>query len=159
MIQNIQQRGEFFLEGKLESNLFGKQIHVMIEVGTPLEYAESCAENMNALPEEAIATVCRRVKDYCDFMLEEWDEDYAEEIRQGLPEDLEGKGILSAIEDPTLVVNKPLGEGIGYSLCGNCAWEPDDGIDIIIKDSCLLHVGPQNCLGAWANEDEYRVIF
>jgi hypothetical protein len=159
MIQNIQQQNEFFLEGKLESTLFGKQIDVMIEVGTPMEYAQSCAKNFNELPEEAIATVCRRVKDYRDFMLEEWDEEFAEEIRAAVPDDVEGKGILDHVEAPCLVVNRPEGEGIGYSISGACAWEPEHGIDIIVKDDSLLYVGPQNCLGPWANESEYRVIF
>lgn len=50
-------------------------------------------------------------------------------------------------------------EGIGYSVSGTCPWEPEHGVDIIVKDKELLYVGPQNCLGPWANEDEYRVIF
>lgn len=159
MILEINKTGEFFLEGKLDSTLFGKQIGVMIEVGTPMEYAESCAREANQLPAELIGSICRRVKDYYCFMLEEWDEEFAEQIRETVPPAVEGRDILAYIEEPTLVVNRPEGEGIGYSVSGICPWEPEHGVDIIVKDKALLYVGPQNCLGPWANEDEYRVIF
>jgi hypothetical protein len=159
LITDICKKEPYFISGKLYVPMFGKQIDVSIEDKAPIEYAQLCAENLAGLSEVVIDHICQRICDYHQFMLEMWDEDFVEEINQEVPADVQGREILNYIDTPTLYVMDPLGEGIGYSVSGNCPWEPDHGVEFILKDGQLLYVGNTSCLGAWALEKSYKVIF
>lgn len=92
-------------------------------------------------------------------MLEEWNEEFVEEINEKVPSDVSGRDILNYIENPIVHIMGPLGEGVGYSVSGYCEWEPEHGVEFIIRDGDLLYVGEEYCLGAWASDDEYEVDF
>lgn len=159
LLKNVKEQDKYFLSGTLFVPMFKKEINVQIEKEADLQYAELCALNLVNLDDASIDAICKRISDYHKFMLEEWNEEFVREINEKVPKDICGRTILNYIEDPTLYIMEPKGDGIGYSVGGYCEWEPEHGIDLIIKDSVLLYVGPQNCLGAWANDDEYKVIF
>ena len=155
LIQNIKEQDQFFFSGTLYPPMFEKEIDVWIEKEADLEYAERCAEQFTGLNTEIVDFVCRRICDYHSYMLEEWNEEFVREINEKVPPDAAGREILRYIENPTLFVIVPQGEGIGYSVSGSCEWDPEHGIEIIIRDSRPLYVGQTDCLGAWASDDEY----
>lgn len=158
-IKNIKEQDQYFLSGTLFAPMFGKEIGVMIEKEADTEYAERCAGAFIALNDAEIDHICKRICDYHRFMLEEWNEDFVREINEKVPAGVSGRDILNYIENPTLYVMKPQGDGVGYSVAGYCEWEPEHEIEFIMKDNALLYVGQQECLGSWAGPDEYEVDF
>ena len=158
-IKNIAEQDEYFLSGTIYAPMFGKEIDVWIEKEVDIEYAERCAGQFVGLDDETIDLICRRICDYHRYMLEEWDEEFVREINEKVPANVSGRDILQYIGEPTLYVTEPFGEGVGYSVAGNCDWEPEHCVEFIIKDNKLLYVGQQECLGAWADFDEYEIGF
>ena len=158
-IKNLKEQDQFFLSGTVFAPMFGKEIDVLIEKEVDTDYAECCAEAFAGLSDAEIDLICRRICDYHRFMLDEWNEEFVLEINEKVPAGVSGRDILNYIENPTLTVMEPQGDGVGYSVAGCCEWEPEHGIEFIIKDNELLYVGQQECLGAWADPDEYRVDF
>ncbi len=158
-IKNIKEQDEYFLSGTIYAPMFGKEIDVLIEKEADSEYAEQCAEAFIGLSDAEVNHICKRICDYHSYMLEEWNEEFVQEINEKVPADVSGRDILNYIEKPTLYVMMPQGENVGYSVAGYCEWEPEHGIEFIMKDNILLYVGQQECLGAWADPDEYEVDF
>ena len=124
LIKNIKEQDQFFFSGTLYAPMFEKEIDVWIEKEAKLEYAERCAEQFVGLNDETVDSVCCRICDYHSYMLEEWNEEFVREINEKVPANVSGRDILNYIENPTLYVMKPLGEGLGYSVAGYCEWEP-----------------------------------
>lgn len=155
MIKEIKEHNDIFLCGKLDSTLFGKVIDVFIDRDADMEYAEKCAENLINLSSEMIDKICERTSAFHQYMLEEWNEDFVAEINEKVPCDVTGREILKYIEEPAMYIFAPKGDGIGYIIEGLCPWEPEHGIDIIIRDDRLLYVGTPEGYTPWSDEDEF----
>jgi len=161
LIKDIKDDEKYFLYGKVYCPLFEKDIKIAIEKEAGIAYAEKCVEHQVHLDEKLINKICERVSAYHQFMLDEWNEEFVQEINEKVPKDVSGREILKYITNPELIIYQPKEgcKGIGYTIAGNCEWEPEHGIDIIIRDDALLYVGPSECLGSWADDDEYEVFF
>ncbi|ORX77205.1 hypothetical protein BCR32DRAFT_329017 [Anaeromyces robustus] len=157
MIRDIK-KNDCFYEGILYCPMFGKDIKISYEETVDKSYAEKCAEHLTNLNDDFIDKICKRISDYHQFMLKEWCDEFVKEINEKVPVDISGRDILNYVKNPTLNIFPPK-EGIGYSIEGLCEWEPEHGIDIIIRDDRLLYVGQAECLGSWADDDEYEVMF
>ncbi len=155
MIKNIQKRDDMFNVGVIESKLFNEEIEVWIENTVEMDYAEKCVEHFQSLKDKVIDKICERTSDYHMFMLDEWDEDFVDEINEKVPSDVSGRDILKYIENPKVFILPPEGDGIGYVVEGDCAWEPEHGIDIILLDDKVVDVGPAEDLSPWDDEDEF----
>lgn len=157
-------RGEYWNEGKLYVPLFGKEIDVMADFAVKEEYAEACARHLTELSGDMVDKLCERTIAYYRFMLEEWGEydfyeQLAEEIKETIPEDVEGREIFRYIVPRGLYIDEPEGEECAYSVECDCVWEPEHGLCWIIRGDRMLYAGPSAGLGPWADEDEYRVIY
>lgn len=159
MISNIEKRDDMFNVGFIESKLFNKKIEVWIENTVDMNYANKCAENFESLKDEVIDKICERISAYHKFMLEEWNEEFFAEINEKVPCDISGRDILKYVENPTIYIFSPEGDGIGYVIEGNCEWEPEHGIDIIMLDNKVMDVGPGEGLSPWSDDDEYERLF
>ncbi|KAG4105967.1 hypothetical protein H8356DRAFT_1630259 [Neocallimastix lanati (nom. inval.)] len=158
MIRDIKEQDEFFTEGKVYCPMFGKDIMVVFENEVEIKYVEKCANHLAHISDDMVDKICDRISAYHQFMLSQWNDEYVKEINELIPPNVTGRDILNYIIEPKLVVYQPK-DGIGYTIEGQCDWEPEHGIEIIIKDDKLLYVGSSSCLGSWANDDEYKVIF
>ncbi len=153
MITEIKSYNSIFNIGKLHSNLFNKTIDVYIEKEADIEYAKKCAEHFSSLNEEMTDKICERTSAFHQYMLEEWDEDFVNMINSKVPPDVTGRDILNYIETPALYVFSPKGDGIGYIIEGLCEWEPEHGIDIIIRDDSVLYVGTPEGYTPWSDDE------
>lgn len=156
MITNIKKEDSLFDLGKLYSTLFNMEIDVWIENSIRIDYAEMCAEHFSKLSNEMIDKICERVSAYHQYMLEEWDEEFVNEINEKVPCNVRGRDILNYIEKPSLFIFPPKGDGVGYIIEGLCEWEPEHGIDIIIRNDRVLYVGSPEGADAWADDSEYE---
>ena len=167
LIKDIQEMDSCFLAGRLDVPLFGTEIEVEIERDPAVDpaYAEKCAEHLVNLSDEMIDELCEKAVRYCNFMRAQWGDfsdiypDVAEDIDTNIPEDISGRDILRYIFKPVLFISEPEGEGIGYSVEAQCVWEPEHGIDMIIRDDRVLYAASPEGLGAWADDDEYETVF
>ena len=166
-LRDICESDECYLSGRLNVPLFGGDIEVMIEREPAVDpaYAEKCAEHLANLSDEMIDEFCRRAVRYCNYMREEWGDfadiypDIKEGIDTNIPEDVSGRDILKYIFDPVLFISAPEGDGTGYAVEAGCVWEPEHGLDLIIRDDRVLYVADPVGLSAWEDEEEYRTVF
>lgn len=159
MIKNIEKHDDVFNLGYIENNLFGKEIEVWLENTVDMDYAEKCAENFQSLKDETIDKICERISAYHEFMLDEWDDDFVEEINQKVPVDISGRETLKYIDNPRMYIFPPMGDGIGYTIEGDCEWEPEHGIEIVLLGDKVIDVGPSEGVSPWASEDEIDPLF
>ena len=163
-IRNIVDKDSCFLCGKLFSELFGTDMEVWIEKDVPLEYAEKCAKHFTNLSDSFVDDFCERAIKYYEFMREEWEEygifdDIVSEMEQTMPEEIVGRDILKYISSPNMFISAPEKDMAGYNIEFNCVWEPEHGLDWIIRGDKTLYVGQAEGIGAWADDEEYESIF
>ncbi|ORX54696.1 hypothetical protein BCR36DRAFT_9965 [Piromyces finnis] len=162
LIRDITKKNEYFLNGLIYCPFLEKDITVTIEEDADLVYAEKCANHLTNLDEKLINKICERISAYHQYMLSEWNDEFVKEINKKVPKDVSGRDILKYISQPELIIyEKPKEKknDIGYTIAGLCSWEPEHGIDIILRNETLLYVGPSECLGSWADDDEYEVLY
>ena len=159
MISNIEKRDDCFNVGYIESKLFNQRMEVWIENTVEVDYVQKCIESFEALNDDVIDKICERASDYHKFMLEEWNEEFVAEINEKVPNNVTGRDILKYIEEPKIFIFPPKGAGVGYVIEGNCEWEPEHGIDIIILDNKVMDVGPAEGLSPWSDDDEFGRFF
>lgn len=156
MISNIEKKNDDFNVGFIESKLFNQRMEIWIENIVNMDYAQKCAESFETLKDDVVDKICERACAYHKFMLEEWNEEFVEEINEKIPTDVAGRDILKYIENPKMFIFEPEGDGIGYVIEGRCEWEPEHGICIIILDDKLKDVGPAEGLSPWSNDSEFE---
>ena len=163
LIRITNAESDLFIEGVFYSTLFHCEIGINIDPDVDMEYAEMCAEHFNSLSDRMIDEFCDMAVRYCEFMHEEWADfgydDIVEEINTAIPEKVEGREILKFISSPTMYVMPPEQNVPGYSIECNCIWEPEHGLDWIIRDDKNLYVGQSEALGAWLDDDAYEGVF
>lgn len=159
MVSNIK-TGKFGIEGKVRFELFGVEINVLINKEVDMEYAESCACNLNCLPNETIEKICSASKQYCLYMLDEWAE-FGMEVPMEFAEDTPDKEILKHIHPTTLIIEEPKENIIGYHLECECDWEPEHGLELTLRDGKLIYCGSFECCDAWqkySTDDEFNFV-
>lgn len=151
---NFSVYNSIFNQAVLNRSIFSRDILINVENSVSMDYVSQCLEHFVSLNDEMIDTICERISAYHQYMLEEWDDEFVEEINQEVPKDIKGKDILAYVIDPEIYIFPPAGKGIGYLIEGQCAWEPEHGIDIILLDDKVIYVGMACGLDPWAEEDE-----
>lgn len=148
------------------SNLFDCEMEVRIDDETLIEYAEKCAQAMNSLSDETIDIICRAAKKYCLKMAEllaetggSLDEEWFD-MKTKVDENSPAREILKSVW-LDLIIEKPKDNSIGYCLGGACGWEPEHGIEILIKDNKVLYVGAEEGHSAWSDfpkDDDWNFV-
>ena len=146
-----------YIAGKVYCKLWDTEIDVDINDDVPIEYAERCAESMNSLSDELIDAICRAAKRYClDFLdaiggADENDIDLTVPVNENTPP-LE---MLKCFEVGSLIVDVPEDSArVGYQLSGNCDWEEEHGIEIVILDDKLVYLGEFTGESPWTDHSE-----
>ena len=146
-----------YIEGKVYCKLWDKEIDVDLYDDVPLEYAEKCAEAMNSMSDDLIDAICRAAKKYClDFLdavggAEENEIDLTIPVNENTPP-LE---MLKCFEVGSLIVDAPEDSSrIGYQLSGNCDWEEEHGIEIVVLDGKLVYLGEFADESPWTDHSE-----
>lgn len=134
-----------YIEGKAYCRLWNKEIDVdLYDDDIPLDYAEKCVNAMNAMPQELVDTICRAAKQYCLEYLDAVGGAEANGIELTVPvnENTPPREMLKCFEAGSMIVSVPEDPSkIGYQLSGNCDWEEEHGIEIVILDDKLVYLG------------------
>lgn len=165
IIQHRRKEDDCFDIGSAFIPLFNSEIDVWIENSVSPEYAESCAKHLAELSAELTDRICERAVAYLRFMKEEWKDfesvsgGILDTINSTIPETVHGREILQYITSPGMFILSPSNSSIGYAINCNCIWEPEHGMDIIIRDDRLLYVGPSEGFTAWEDDDLYETDY
>lgn len=147
----------FYIEGKVYCKLWDKDIDVDLYDDVPLDYVEKCAEAMNAMPDELIDAICRAAKRYClDFLDDVGGAELNDiELTAPIDENTHPREMLKCFEVGSLIVDVPKDNSrIGYQLSGNCDWEEEHGIEIVILDDRLVYLGEYTGESPWDDHSE-----
>ncbi|MBP1914207.1 hypothetical protein J2Z23_001152 [Lederbergia galactosidilyticus] len=148
MIENITET-EYGMEGTIYCKLFDKQLRVWIADGADLEYGLFCVEALNLLNDKLIDEICQAAIAYC--------EDFCDDVGQEPPKIAKTSDILNYIDLTGLIIDKPKDRHKPViHLEGNCDWEIEHGIEIIIRGRKLLYLSSFNGMGAWDEPETYK---
>ena len=142
IIRNIES-GEFGIEGEVFFRRFDKFIALSIEDDN-IDSAEKCANYLNELSDDVVDSVCEASIRYCNSFLEAIGE---------LPKAFDKPSdVLGLIYPSVLLVPYPENESepvIHMEL--NCEWEPEHGMEWVIRGNKVLYVGALNGEDPWSD--------
>ncbi|MBQ9911182.1 MAG: hypothetical protein IJM50_06770 [Lachnospiraceae bacterium] len=143
-----------YIEGRVFNTLWNREIDVDIYGNASIEYAHRCAEAMNAMPDGLVDAICYAAKRYCLDFLDAVGGAEENGIRLSIPvdENTPVRGMLRCFDVGTLTVDEPADPSrTGYSLSGNCDWEEEHGIEIVVLDGKLVYLGEFNGESPWTD--------
>ena len=146
-----------YIEGKVYCKLQDAEIEVDLYDDVPLDYAEKCALAMNAMPEELIDAICIAARRYCLEYLDAVGgaEMNGIELRVPVNEDTPPREMLKCFDIGLLCVPVPQDPTrVGYQLSGDCDWEEEHGIEIVILDDQLVYLGEFSGVSPWEDHSE-----
>ena len=148
---------DMYIEGKAYCKLWDTEIDVDLYDDAPIEYAEKCVEAMNAMPDELIDEICRAAKRYCLEFLDDIGGAELNDIVLTVPidENTPPREMLKCCDVGNLIVSVPKDPSrTGYQLSGNCDWEEEHGIEIVILDDKLVYLGEFADESPWDDHSE-----
>ncbi|WP_322903154.1 DUF6985 domain-containing protein [Paenibacillus sp. SGZ-1009] len=139
----------------LDSTLFQQPIRVQwLEPDIPLAYAERCAEAFNTLHPSLLRQLCQYSYDYCI--------DFCDYVGETPPPIGQLEHILHYIAPMSMEItpfptayNADNAEPVLH-LELECEWEPEHGLEWLIRGDEILYVGSCEMLPAWREQDYYR---
>jgi hypothetical protein len=143
LLKNLTTDGPWPLQGEAYSSLFARYIKFAVEdEEVPVEYVELCVNYFNSLQEPMINDLCAASIRYCNAFLEATGQE--KRIFKNL------RDVLSFIYPSTLIVPGPLnGMEPVLHMELNCDWEPEHGMEWIVRGNQVLYVGAFNGEDPW----------
>ncbi len=147
---------EYDEDGVLEATFYCKRcdddLALTADPGVDEKYVKKCVEHYNKLSNDLIDKICDALCRYCESVREKAGDDFDEDI----PEDVKGRDILDYCAPVSLNIEAPPSPGIiGYSIEGECDWDPEHGVQIIIRDDKLILVSSFDGRTVWGDDDMY----
>ena len=141
LIKNIE-KGEFGLEGEVFFRKFDKYIALSIEDDN-IKFAQKCAEYLDALTDEIVEILCEASIRYCNSFL-----DAIGEPARTFERKLD---VLELICPSILLIPYPENQNepvIHLEL--NCEWDPEHGMEWVVRENKVLYVGAFNGEDPWS---------
>ncbi len=161
MVTDIHGGSLYRLVGKARWPLFGREVKVSFGKGTDVssEYAEKCVSQLLSLDAAGIEQLLKasirffRDAEWCHgepppFMFEFEDMEYPQNLN--VP-----ANILPYIIPTELYIDREIPEVYSISVFSECAWEPEHGLQWVVRNGRPLYVGGFAGLGSHAEEGIY----
>ncbi|QDQ25164.1 hypothetical protein FNU76_01650 [Chitinimonas arctica] len=142
LIQNVSSEGDWPLQGEAFLVLFDRYIPFAVEDAAHVDYVEKCVEYFNSLNHLIIDTLYQSCIRYCNDFLEMTGE---------TPKQFSSpREVLNLISPSMLIIpnEEILGEPVVHMEL-NCAWEPEHGMEWVIRGTSVLYVGGFNGSDPW----------
>lgn len=145
--------------GEVDFPLFGTEIEISIDSdyqgsnAIPLEYIDKCAEHLINLPENVINILCESSIRYCEDMRENID---FGSMGFPVPENIVGRKILQYIHPKSLIMEPQEYNSVVLHLELDCDWEPEHGMEWIIRDNEVLYVSSFNWEHPWEEKEYFK---
>lgn len=132
----------------------GGEMELLVDPNVSEDYVEKCVEHFENLSDELMDEICEALCRYCEEVRDDAEDVFGD---LGIPETVTGREILEYCRPSSLIVEEPKSvDIIGYSIAGNCDWEPEHGLQIIIRDNRLLFVSSFDGMAIWYDDDSYH---
>ncbi|KQT42496.1 MULTISPECIES: hypothetical protein [unclassified Methylophilus] len=142
LLKNVSTEGFWPLQGEAFLTLFDRYVPFAVEDASGINYVEKCVEYFNALDSEIIDDLCLASIRYCNDFLEMVGED---------PKQFNSpRDVLPLVIPSTLIIpNEEIpGQPVAHFEL-NCDWEPEHGMEWIVRDNKVLYVGGFNGSDPW----------
>ncbi|WP_447555596.1 DUF6985 domain-containing protein [Vreelandella sp. EE22] len=134
--------GEDGLEGKVYSTLFDQTFTLFAADADP-DFARRCAVHLNQLSDEVIEHLCQSTVHYCDAFLSE--------TGAPLKAFANHREVLALVTPRVLIVPYPEKQTPVVHLELDCEWEPEHGMEWVLREDKVLYVGPFNDEDPWGS--------
>ena len=132
-------------EGTTTFPLFETSVALYSWDGAPDAYVESCVQHLQSLPDATVTHLCEASIRYCNDFLDA----IGEEPRAfATPRD-----VLTLILPRSMVVPAPQSDAPVVHLELECDWEPEHGLEWIVRAGRVIVVGPYEGNDPWAEPD------
>jgi len=143
LIINIDSNKNWPLEGRVYSDLFKHHINFFAE-HRDVEYAKACAEYLNLFSSDLIDQLCRASIRYCN--------EFLEEVGEPVIEFASIRDVLKIVSPNFINIPEPNeNKNPVIHMDLNCEWEPEHGMEWIIRDGEVLYVGQYSAEDPWAD--------
>lgn len=154
MIRDREYDDDGALEAVFDSSHADDEMELLASPNVSEEYLQRCIEHFENLSDELLDALCEALCRYCENVRDDAEDVFGD---LGLPETITGREILNYCSPSALNVEAPPNENvIGYSVEGSCDWEPEHGIQVIIRDDRVLFVSSFEGRSVWDFEESYR---
>lgn len=157
MIENKVYHEDGTLEAEFDCKYTDDAMEVIVNSDVDEKYAERCIEHFNNLSDDLLDCISEALCRYCEAIRYDAEDVFGD---LGLPEKIEGREILNYCYPTSMSVEVPTSYNIvGYSIEGNCNWEPEHGFQLIIRDDKLISASPFEGALVWGDDDCYDSDF
>lgn len=119
----------------MKTSFFLTELDVIEEATGFDEYTKNCKKHWKNLPSELIDKICIAAEKYLQQTLSNFEDS---EIEFQHPQEL-----LSLMVPQLMIVpHPPDNQAPIIHIEGSCVWEPEHGMEIIIRANLLLYLGP-----------------
>ncbi len=145
LLKNIAKNDHGEIEGEVWFGLFNKYISFFVEDSANIDYISKCAQFINNLSDEVIDKLCESSIRYCNSFLEC--------IGEPTKSFVSSRDIIPLTYPSVLIIpysesdnNEPI---LHMEL--NCEWEPEHGMEWIVRKSEVLYVGAFQGENPWGD--------
>ena len=130
-------------------------IEIDAESDVPEEYIDRCVDFVKNLSGDLHMEICKGGKRYCMWMIEQekeamGDDFTAEEEYEKVDENTSLTTIARMMDFTGMYIEVPEDENvIAFSIGGECDWEPEHGLDVLIRDGKVIYVGSCEGYSPW----------
>lgn len=150
LISNVYTTPDGYFCGEAFSTLFNKNIEIMFYDENDLNFAELCIQDFNTLDEHLIDNLCEYSINYCKSLC------YS--VGSQAPIFHNSRDVLTYIEPSVLEVDGTDETMLSYRIELNVQWEPEHGMEWVIRNGEILHVGPFEGIDIWDEKKCYKEI-
>ena len=118
------------------SKLFSRAVSVSAGAASP-DYVKQCVDFFQNLPEEQIERIVSEAEKY----RREFYELSGDSGLGGMPEELNGRDILKWIYPKVMWIDEAEDGVMQFLMECDCEWEPEHGLEIVVYDRLVIHVG------------------
>jgi hypothetical protein len=145
-IRNIRDT-KYGQEGEVYWKLFDRHITLLNLDGAGPAYMEKCAAYLNGLDESLIDELCRASLRYRDAFYKA-----VSERRRKIKNP---RDVLGIVKPRTLVIPEEKDPDVPVVSIGfSCEWEPEHGMQWLVREGRILFVGPQGEARPWADKED-----
>ncbi len=153
MIENKVYHEDGTLEAEFDCKYTDDAMEVIVNSDVDEKYAERCIEHFNNLSDELLDSISNALCKYYESIRDEAEEVFGD---LGMPKKVEGRDILNYCYPTSMSVEAPTSyDIIGYSIEGNCNWEPEHGFQLIIRGDKLIFASSFTGMPVWCADDSY----
>jgi len=124
-------------EYSIQAEMFPEPVEIDNAEESEIEFVNDCALLLKNLSEPVIAHLCRASERYCT--------DFLNSVGEPLLQFSSERSVLDSVYPSTLIIPAPNStrEPLVHMEL-NCEWEPEHGMEWVVRKGTVLYVGPFN---------------